>query len=178
MNKIAAPDTFGVLSEPATLTIKRLMPGPIERIWVYLTDSEKRSQWLAAGHMEMTVGSPFELVWRNDNLPGPVGQRPAGFAEEHRMKSRITEFEPPYKLSFAWEGSGDVTFELEERGKDVLLTVIHRRLPDRKTMLGVSAGWHAHLDMLVARATSKDPEESFWDRWQRVRAEYDRRLPA
>ena len=34
----------------------------------------------------------------------------------------------------------------------MLLTVIHRRLPDRSTLLNVSAGWHAHLDILVARA--------------------------
>ena len=37
----------------------------------------------------------------------------------------------------------------------MLLTVIHRRLPDRSTMLKVSAGWHMHLDVLVARASRR-----------------------
>jgi hypothetical protein len=41
----------------------------------------------------------------------------------------------------------------------VLLTVIHRRVPDRATL---SAGWHMHLDILVARATGKEPAP-FWD---------------
>ncbi len=93
------------------------------------------------------------------------------------MKSRITEFDPPYKLSIAWERTGDVTFELEPHGDDVLLTLTHRRLPDRPMMLGVSAGWHAHLDVLVARASGREPEP-FWDSWSRLRKEYDRRLPA
>ena len=57
-----AHDAWGVLSEPATLTIRRVLPGPIERVWAYLTDSDLRRQWLAAGRMELAVGAPFELV--------------------------------------------------------------------------------------------------------------------
>ena len=51
------------------------------------------------------------------------------------MQSRITELDPPRRLAFTWEGSGDVSFELEPQGDEVLLTVIHRRLPDRDTLL-------------------------------------------
>ncbi|MFX6876801.1 SRPBCC domain-containing protein, partial [Acinetobacter baumannii] len=75
--------------------------------------------------------------------------RPAGFAAEMRMESRVTELDPPRRLAIAWGNSGDVSFDLEARGSNVLLTVIHRRLPDRDTLLKVSAGWHAHLDLLV-----------------------------
>ena len=152
--------------EPTTLKIQRLLPGPIERIWAYLTDSDLRRKWLAAGAMEMKVGAPVEFVWRNDELNDPPGKRPDGFPEEHRMQSRITELDPPRKLSIAWNNSGDVTFELEPKGKGVLLTVIHRRLPDRSTMLKVSAGWHMHLDVLVARASGEEPAP-FWDGWSR-----------
>ena len=170
-------EAYGALIEPATLKIQRLLPGPIERIWAYLTDSELRRQWLAAGEMEMTVGTPFELVWRNVELTDPPSERPAGFPEEHRMQSRVTECDPPRRLSIAWNNSGDVTFELEPKGKGVLLTVIHRRLPDRSTMLKVSAGWHMHLDILVARASGEEPAP-FWDGWSRLQKEYDRLLPA
>jgi uncharacterized protein YndB with AHSA1/START domain len=93
------------------------------------------------------------------------------------MQSRITECDPMRKLSIAWNNSGDVTFELEPKGKGVLLTVIHRRLPDRSTMLKVSAGWHMHLDVLVARASGNEPA-SFWEGWSKLQQEYDRRLPA
>jgi uncharacterized protein YndB with AHSA1/START domain len=177
MTEFATPGAYGVLTEPATLTIRRLLPGPIERVWAYLTDSGRRRRWLAAGQMEMTVGAPFELVWRNDELSDPPARRPAGFPEEHRMRSRITELDPPRKLSFTWEGSGDVSFELERQGSEVLLTVVHRRLPDRETLLKVAAGWHMHLDVLVARATGEEPGP-FWDGWNRLEREYDRRLPA
>ena len=177
MTDLATLDAYGVLTEPATLKIQRLLPGPIERVWAYLTESELRRKWLAAGEMEMKVGATFELVWRNDELTNPPGQRPPGFSDEHRMQSRITELDPRRKLAIAWEGSGDVSFELEPKGNEVLLTLIHRRLPDRANLLGVGAGWHAHLDVLVARATGKEPEP-FWDGLSRLRKEYDRRLPA
>jgi uncharacterized protein YndB with AHSA1/START domain len=177
MTELANLDAYGVLTEPATLRIQRLLPGPVERVWAYLTESELRRKWLGAGEMEMKVGAPFELVWRNDELTNPPGKRPPGFGEEHRMQSRITELDPPRKLAIAWQGSGDVSFELEPKGNEVLLTVIHRRLPDRSTLLKVSAGWHMHLDILVARATRKEPAP-FWDGWSRLQKEYDRRLPA
>ena len=177
MDASTKPDAYGALIEPTTLKIQRLLPGPIERVWAYLTDSDLRRKWLAAGAMEMKVGAPVELVWRNSELNDPPSKRPEGFSEENRMQSRITEFEPIRKLSIAWNGSGDVTFELEPRGKGVLLTVIHRRLPDRSTMLKVSAGWHMHLDVLVARANGEEPE-SFWEGWSRLHKEYDQRLPA
>ena len=178
MNDHAKVGDYGALSEPATLTIQRMLPGPIERVWAYLTESDLRGKWLASGEMEMKVGAPFEFVWRNDELTKAPGRRPAGFADESRMQSRITELDPPRRLAFTWgKGSGDVSFELEPKGERVLLTVIHRRLPDRATMLKVGAGWHMHLDVLVARATGEEPEP-FWDGWSRLKEEYDHRLPA
>jgi uncharacterized protein YndB with AHSA1/START domain len=177
MNELANLEAYGVLTEPATLKIQRLLPGPIERVWAYLTESDLRRQWLAAGQMEMKAGAPFEFVWRNDELTDPPGQRPPGFSEEHRMQGRITELDPPRKLAIAWRDTGDVSFDLEPVGNDVLLTLIHRRLPDRAAMLKVGAGWHMHLDILVARARGQKPEP-FWDGWSRLKGEYDRRLPA
>jgi len=177
MNEVATASLYGVLTEPATLKIERLLPGPIERVWAYLTEGDLRRQWLAAGKMEMKVGAPFEFVWRNNELTNPPGQRPPDKSEEHRMQSRITELDPPRKLAFAFGDSGDVSFELTPRGSEVLLTLIHRRVPDRKTLLGVSAGWHAHLDVLVARMRGAEPGP-FWDSLSRLRTEYENRLPA
>ena len=59
MNSLAAPGAYGVLTEPSTLTVQRLLPGPIERVWGFLTQSDLRRQWLAAGDMTMEVGAPF-----------------------------------------------------------------------------------------------------------------------
>ena len=177
MTGTATLDAYGELIEPAMLRIQRLLPGPVERCWAYLTESELRRQWLAAGQMEMKVDAPFELVWRNDELSDSPGRRPDGFPDEHRMQSRITELDPPHKLAISWGSSGGVSFELEPQGNQVLLTVIHRRLPDRATLLNVSAGWHMHLDVLVARMSGKELG-SFWDGWSSLKQNYDGRIPA
>ena len=177
MNQPATPDAYGALIEPATLKIQRLLPGPIERVWAFLTESDLRRKWLAAGDMEMKAGAPFELVWRNGELNNPPSQRPDGLPEEQRMQSRVVELDPPRKLVITWGNSGDVSFELDPQGDKVMLTLIHRRLPDRPTLLRVSAGWHMHLDTLVARATGNETAP-FWDGWSRLQQDYDRRLPA
>ncbi len=178
MSDMPMTDAYGTLGAMETLTIRRRLPGPADRIWAYLTDGDLRRRWLAAGAMEMRVGAPFELVWRNDDLTNPPGTRPDGFSVEHAMASTITELEPMRRLSFTWDGSGDVTFELTPAGKDVILTVTHRRLPTRGMQLSVSAGWHTHLDILADLAAGRMPSSPFWDRWQALKSEYESRTPA
>jgi uncharacterized protein YndB with AHSA1/START domain len=175
MNDMTTTNPYGSLVEPATLKIERLLPGPASRIWAYLTTSDLRRQWLAAGDMEMQVGAAFELVWRNDELNVPPSRRPEGFPEEHSMQSHIIELDPLRMLTFTWK-QGEVTFMLDEIGPDVLLTVIHRRISDRANTIMVGAGWHMHLDILAARINGRTPDD-FWIGWQRLRDEYTRRLP-
>lgn len=174
---IDAVSAYGELTEPRTLTIQRVLPGPVERVWRYLTDSELRRKWLAAGDMLPVAGSAFTLTWRNDQLSDPPGQRPQGWAEEHSMESRVVEVDPPRKLVITWGKEGEVSFTLSTRndGK-TLLTLVHRNLPGRPDLLNIAGGWHSHLDILVARVSGQDPQ-SFWDYWTRVRSEYDKRLP-
>jgi uncharacterized protein YndB with AHSA1/START domain len=93
------------------------------------------------------------------------------------MQCRIVDVDPPRRLVITWQGSGDVAFDLQPRGDAVLLTVTHARLPDRKTLLMVGAGWHMHLNLLAACATGR-PRPPFWEGWSRLHQEYDRRLPA
>lgn len=177
MSEHATLEAYGELIAPATLKIQRLLPGPVERVWAYLTESELRRTWLAAGEMEMRVGAAFEFVWRNDELTDPPGRKPEDFGEEHRMRCTITELEPPRRLAITWGEKGGVSFELQPQGDEVLLTLVHQRISDRKGLLDVSSGWHGHLDILVARLAGTAPSEPFWDRWLQLRAEYERRLP-
>lgn len=180
MNKainIVTPEAdYGVVTAPQTVRIQRLLPGPIERIWEYLTDSDLRRTWLAAGDMQPRAGTSFTLTWRNDELTDPPGNKPEGFGAEHSMDSTIAEYDPPRRLVFTW-GDGEVAFDLEPKGDQVQLTVTHRGISDRANMLMIGAGWHQHLDTLVARASDNVPEP-FWDGWSRLRVEYDRRIPA
>ena len=175
MTTMLEQDHFGLLTEPATLTITRLLPGPATRIWAYLPDSELRRQGLAAGAMEQMVGAPVDLVWRNDELTDPSGTRPEGFGDEHRMTCEVTAIDAPRRLSISWGSTGGVTFTLDERGDEVLLTIGHKRIEDPAVLLTVSAGWHAHLDVLEARAR-ETPAAPHWDNWTRLREVYAERL--
>ena len=168
---------YATLAAPHTVRLQRRLPGPIERVWAYLTDGELRRQWLAAGVMQAQAGSEFELVWRNDELTNPPGVRPDGFSAEHRMHSTIAAFDPPHRLVFTWNGTGEVSFELERDGDEVLLTVTHREIRDRSMMLKIGAGWHSHLDILVARVAGAPDPGPFWEYWQGLRSEYEQRIP-
>jgi uncharacterized protein YndB with AHSA1/START domain len=172
-------DAYGTLIEPATLKIQRLLPGPIDRVWAYLMESDLRRQWLASGVMGSKPGTSFEFVWRNDELTDPPGQRPEGMSEEHRMTCTIIECAAPHRLVISWgeKQTGEVAFTLEKMGDKVMLTIIHRRLPEGNMLLCVAAGWHAHLDVLAARLTGTTPAPH-WDHWNRLHAEYTQRLPA
>src|SRR5690606_15460855 len=78
MTEATTLGAYGVQTEPATVRLQRLLPGPIERVWAYLTESDLRRQWLARGDMDLKVGGKVELVWRNDDLTGHAEARPEG----------------------------------------------------------------------------------------------------
>lgn len=177
MTQTTKSSAYGQLVEPTVLKLERLLPGPVSRVWDYLTQSELRRQWLASGEMDLTPGTEFEFVWRNDELTDPPGARPEGMGAENRMTCKILDVEPPRRLFISWGVQSDVLFELAEKGADTLLTITHRRPPTRDVLLSVSAGWHAHVDVLEAKLAGTQPGPH-WDNWVRLRSEYDARFPA
>jgi uncharacterized protein YndB with AHSA1/START domain len=168
-------DRHGQLLDGGTLCIQRQLPGPIERVWAYLTDSELRRQWLASGDMAWQPGATFELTWRNDELSASPAERPDGFGAESRATCTLQEVDPPRCLRYLWPEVGEVTFELQPAGDGVLLTLTHRRLSGERLILNVCAGWHAHLARLVALAHGSPPP-SLWATWKRLRDDYAQRL--
>jgi uncharacterized protein YndB with AHSA1/START domain len=179
-----AMSEFGVVTAPRTLRIRRVLPGPVERVWAYLTESEKRGRWLATGPMELRVGGRVELNFRHADLCAPPEPTPDKYRQAEgglTIQGRITRCDPPRLLSYTWgEGGADpseVTFELTPEGESVLLVLTHRRLRDRGQMLSVSGGWHTHLGILVDDLAGREPQP-FWSTFARLEAEYDRRLPA
>jgi hypothetical protein len=75
-------------------------------------------------------------------------------------------------MRYIWPGVGEVTMELEADGADVLLTLTHLQLVGERLILNVSAGWHAHLALLVARLDDT-VAPSLWATWKQVRTEYE-----
>jgi uncharacterized protein YndB with AHSA1/START domain len=170
-------EDHGVVTEPRTVRIERLLPGPIERLWAWLTEPEKRARWLAGGPMELLVGGRAELRFRHADLsaektpPEKFCKMEAG----HSLNCRITACDPPRLIAYTWgEDRSEVTFELTPKGRNVLLVVTHRRL-DPKGMASVAAGWHAHLGILADRLGEREPQ-GFWSTYLRLEAEYEKRL--
>lgn len=163
---------LGALAPDRSLRLQRRLPGPIERVWAYLTDNDLRRQWLASGEMQLQAGASFELVWRNDELSNSADERPEGFAAESRATCQFIEVDPPRHMRYIWPGVGEVTMDLEREGDEVLLTVTHRQLVGERLILNVSAGWHAHLALLIARMEGA-PAPSLWVTWKQVRVKYE-----
>jgi uncharacterized protein YndB with AHSA1/START domain len=174
-----AMSEFGVVTEARTLRIRRVLPGPIERVWAYLTESEKRGRWLASGPMDVRVGGRVELTFRNSDLSAHGEPAPDKYKqyEGASFEGRVTRCEPPRLLSYTWGDDSEVTFELSPEGEKVLLVLTHRRMPDRTAMVLFGSGWHTHLDILVDRLGGREPRP-FWSTHARLEAEYEKRLPA
>jgi uncharacterized protein YndB with AHSA1/START domain len=172
-------DNYGNLIAPNTIQFKRLLPGPIERVWAYLTESEKRSKWLASGYMDLRVGGEMELTWLHTDLDAAPSEAPERYKNGHSMTATITRCEPPHVLGYTWGARADalseVVFELSEQGDEVLLVLTHHRLPNANDLLGISGGWHTHLDILVEHLNGR-PSLAFWEKHGRLHAEYQARM--
>jgi uncharacterized protein YndB with AHSA1/START domain len=173
----------GVEVEPGTLRFERLLPGPIERVWAYLTESDKRGQWLAAGEMEPRVGGDVNLTFQHDQLSKHSAPPPERFKEMkcHLSHHKILRFDPPTSLAFTWsdgaDGPSEVSFELTPKAGKVQLVLTHRRLAGGKPMVETATGCHAHLDVLELRLAGLEPD-AFWTIFDRVDGEYENRITA
>jgi len=171
-------DPATILS-PTELRFERLLPGPIETVWAFLTDSRKRGEWFASGPMEMRVGGTLELNFKHSDLSPNKAPPPERFlemdAKGHRATETVTEIDPPHHLAFTFHNS-EVVFDLTPKGDKVLLVLTHRKLPSRKDMLGVAGGWQCHLEILTEKAHGRVPR-AFWDVFREVDGQYHSRIP-
>ena len=148
----SAPDAddFGTVLDAQTVRFVRDLPGPIERVWDYLTKAELTATWLYGNEVPPTVGEEFGSSWE-----GEAGE-PGG-----AIRFRVRVYDPPHVLEVDWvevpSPTGTITdstvrFELTPVGDRVRLTLTHRALPAH-AFGSVAAGWHAHIDVLRAVLT-------------------------
>jgi uncharacterized protein YndB with AHSA1/START domain len=123
---------------------ERLLPGPIERVWSFLTESERLPLWFCGGSVAPGVGGEVRL---------DIG-----------MHGSVTVYDPPHVLEYTWNepeysrGSvldSLVRWELTTEGDRVRLLLVHRRLSGA-ALPQFGAGWHAVLDSLEARLQGFD----------------------
>lgn len=164
-----------MMISPDTIRFERRLNGSIEKVWSYLTESEKRGKWLATGEMELFEGGKVDLHFFHQDLSpiaGPPPEKYKHIEAGHGFTGKILKINPPYLLSFTWQDQSEVTIELEETGKTVLLTLTHRKLADNKDMrIAMSGGWHTHLDILIACLQGEIPP-NFWNTHTRMEELY------
>jgi uncharacterized protein YndB with AHSA1/START domain len=172
---------YAVRTGPEVVRLERDLPGPVERVWAYLVDPEKRKLWFADGPMELREGGAVHLIWRNSQLTPndvPPPEQYAKHGGESRASGTMTAYDPPHRISFTWAHPGDpeteATFELEPNGDRVTMVVTHRRLVTDGLVLGVSAGWHSHLAILEAKLAEREPPK-FWAMLGKLRETYRQR---
>jgi uncharacterized protein YndB with AHSA1/START domain len=115
---------YGDVTEAGTVRFRRVLPGPVERVWAFLTEPEKRATWFGGGPMELRAGGAARMHIRHANLS--PGETPP---EKYRKANEGIEFdycilaaEPPRLLAFTWPGEegtpdSEVTITLTEQGR-------------------------------------------------------------
>lgn len=168
---------YGVVLESGAVRFERLLPGPIERVWSYLTEAEKRATWFCGGETEPRAGGRISLFFKHSQI---TDERPPESArkmndEGAMMQGTVTEWDPPHRFAFNWVGMGDpdsdVEIELSQAGDKVKLVLTHRRLATKERMAMVSSGWHLHIDLLEDQLNGAKPR-AFWSRHEELQAEY------
>ncbi len=181
MNTTIDKKRNGIFTAPGTIRFERLLPGPIERVWAYLTEAEKRKKWLAGGAMEPFVGGQVELIFDNSNLIGIREDAPEKYKQHDDCTTqygKIITWQPFDLLAYTWEGGSQVTFELIPKGDQVLLILTHRDLgQNTATLISVAAGWHTHTEILIDRLNDRKPL-SFWARHAELEKIYLKELEA
>jgi uncharacterized protein YndB with AHSA1/START domain len=147
----------GVIVGLGAIRFERLLPGPIERVWDFLTDTGRLPGWFGDGAIEPRAGGAVRLMGGH-------------------VRGVVTQWEPPHRLVYSWnvfdpgeDESGYpesyLTFALEPRGDAVLLTLTH--LPVLERFEKQSAmGWHTYVDMLGAaiRGEAVEPQPVYMKR--------------
>ncbi len=138
---------YGTVRDRSAVHFERYLPGPIDRVWSYLTDSNRLAEWFSAGVVDAHVGGNVRFDM------GTVG--------------KVTAYDPPHLLEYTWTEEETphgpipnalVRWELAESGHQVRLTLTHSRMPE-PALASLGAGWHMHLDGLAAILSGRTPAE-------------------
>jgi len=151
------------VTDQDTVELVRILPGPIEKVWSYLAENDKRRQWLGSGVLPARVGERFSLhIKHSDYWPDnvPADQRAAMTKAEHQMTHVLLALEPPYRLAYSFQPEGweetRVEFRLTPEGAGkVRLTLTHSKLGDRRHAADASRGWQYHLEILARKLEGK-----------------------
>lgn len=177
-------DPYGIFSDEQTLTFKRILKADPEEVWAYLTESDKKEQWLSAGDVDARVGGKVTHEFNHSRLSEDKESLPEKYkdiGETSIMYGEVTVWEPHSHLAYTWDEGSDGMSEVHFRLKALStgqteLTLTHKRIPDSEDFkIGVGAGWHTHLNILEHAVEGKI-SPGFWSVHMPLEGEYTERL--
>ena len=86
-----------------------VLNAPISTVWDAVATAEGIAAWFMPNDFQPVAGYEFTID------AGPFGKSPC----------KVTELDPPNRLSFRWGKDWTLTFQLEERGEQTAFTLIH-----------------------------------------------------
>jgi uncharacterized protein YndB with AHSA1/START domain len=91
---------MGKVVNSHTVRLERLFPGPIERVFDYLSKPELFCEWLMPAMVEQEVGG--RIQFKSDPIPenvvGPRDIEP----QECLIRGLISHYDPPRLISYSW----------------------------------------------------------------------------
>jgi uncharacterized protein YndB with AHSA1/START domain len=147
----------GEMSRVPCVTFTRVLPGPIENVWAFISDTKLLPQWF---------GDDSRIEPRQGGAVSLMGGH---------IRGVVTQWQPPNKLIYTWnvfepgapaDAVSDYpesypTFELAARGQDVLLSFTHFPILERFVPQN-AMGWHTMLDLISAAARGEAVNERLY----------------
>ena len=136
------------MREARSIVVERLMAHPPEKIWRALTETALIADWLMQNDFQPTVGHRFNFRAR------PIPNMWNGVTD-----SQVLEVEPPHRLVYSWNASGEeaagglktiVTWTLTPGPEGVLVRMEQSgfRPQDEGGFRGMGGGWPRIVERL------------------------------
>ncbi|WP_140986725.1 SRPBCC family protein [Asticcacaulis tiandongensis] len=172
---------YGKVYENGMLVFERLLPGPLEKVWAYIVDGDKRARWFSSGNIPSQAGQYFTMTFNHTQLSGEVApERFSVMREPVSFDVKLLSIDAPHQVSFTWpegdEASEDeiatVTITLTPQDDKVLLRLTQTNPRIRRDLIiDYLGGWHSHLGIFEDVANNRPPRP-FWTTHAAIEAHY------
>jgi uncharacterized protein YndB with AHSA1/START domain len=163
---------YQTIENRPALRFERRLSHPVDVVWRAITESRQLESWFPCRVEVDDPGEGAEMTFRFEHMP---------LDAPSTMGGRVTAFEPPRRLAFAW-GEDHLDFELEELpGEDACLLRLTVLLDARDKASRDGAGWHVCLDRLerLLGGEAGPAVTGASEDWRELYDEYQRRgVPA
>lgn len=143
--------TKGEIIPESAVRFVRLLPGPLEKVWAMLTQTERLPEWYGEGVIAPREGGAVSLMGGH-------------------IRGVVTGWRPHTLLAYTWNvfDPGETVsrfpisyleFALASEDKAVKLTLTHRPIP-AEFQKQTAMGWHTMLDLVEAGLNGEFPNRA------------------